>query len=148
MSAKKRPVSRRKITSRYASIAEWSPSLFIRVEKPRGGYWRRDSLYCLGFKGVLDEAVKGVSELAGSIFPSPDVSLHENPDPCVGSIISIRDDVQVVLTVSEQEFAWLLTLSAGGLLGACHLSFSEPFRGEARVYSFSFDKTLPPPEER
>lgn len=148
MPVKKRVVRRRQTTSRYVTILEWSPSLFIRVEKPRGGYWMRDSLYCLGFRGILEEPIKGISELAGSIFPSADVSLNDHSDPCVGSIISIRDVVQVVLTVSEQEFAWLLTLTAGGLLGACHLHFSEPLRGQARIYSFSFDKVLPPPEER
>ena len=34
MPAKKRGVSRRQTTSRYVTILEWSPSLFIRVEKP------------------------------------------------------------------------------------------------------------------
>ena len=89
---------------------------------------------CLRFMGFLEEPVKGVSPVIGIIFPDADVSL--------------RETVDVVLTVSFQEFSWLLTLASGGGLGACYLHFSQPMRGSARVYSFSFDTKLPPLEDR
>ena len=149
MPPKRKNTSRKETMSRYIRIDEWDFSISVRVRKDRGSYPTRDPMNCLRFSGLLEEPVKGVTPVIGSIFPEADVSLlGSESDPCVGSIISIRKTVDVVLTVSFQEYSWLLTLASGGQLGACYLHFSQPMRGSARVYSFSFDKELPPLEDR
>lgn len=135
--------------SRYIRIDEWDFSISVLVRKERGSCPIREPMNCLRFIGFLEEPVKGVSPVIGIIFPEANVSLRgSESDPCIGSIISIRETVDVVLTVSFQEFSWLLTLASGGRLGVCYLHFSQPMRGSARVYSFSFDTKLPPPEDR
>lgn len=149
MPPKRKSTRRKETMSRHIRINEWDFSISVRVRKERGSYPTREPMNCLRFHGLLEEPVKGVTPVIGIIFPDADVSLRGiESDPCVGSIISIRETVDVVLTVSFQEYSWLITLASGGQLGVCHLHFSQPMRGSARVYSFSFDTKLPPLEDR
>jgi len=149
MPLKRKNTSRKETMSRYIKIDEWDFSISVRVRKERGCCPTREPMNWLRFSGLLEEPVKGVTPVIGSIFPEADVSLRgSESDPCVGSIISIRKTVDVVLIVSFQEYSWLLTLASGGQLGACYLHFSQPMRGRALVYSFSFDKELPPIDDR
>lgn len=142
----RKPPRRSTYDDRYAKVCEWSPSLFLSYEKLRGGAPFRRSLACIHFVGQLEEPVKGVAKLSGTIFPSKDVSIGGDVLPSVGSIIAIRNAVEVVLTVTEQEFSWIQTWAAGNLIDACQLSFTHPMRGKALITSFSF-QTSPSPED-
>lgn len=134
--------------ARYATITEWRTSLSVRVDRLRGALPARATLHCVEFRGRLEEPVKDVSELSGMIFPNDDVSMSSAVEPNIGVILAIKPAVHAVVNFTPQEFSWLLTLVAGNQLGACHLSFGEPVRGKAFIYSLSFDKELPPADER
>ena len=149
MPPKQKNTRRKETMSRYIRIDEWDFSISVRVQKNRGSCPTREPMNWLRFSGLLEEPVKGVTPVIGIIFPEADVSLRgSESDPCVGSIMSIRKTVDVVLIVSFQVYSWLLTLASGGQLGSCYLHFSQPMRGSARIYSFSFDTRLPPLEDR
>lgn len=135
------------VQGRYASIDEWSPMLSIGINKPRGSSPFRWPLISLDFKGRLLEPIRGVTDLSGAIFPSNDVEFRPDVEPAVGSIISIRETVQVVATLTEQEFSWLVCMASGNLLGVCYISFTTPIRGRALVRSISFQRNLPPPDD-
>lgn len=139
---------RKELLSRYVTITEWRSSLSARVDKQRGRLPDRQTLHCVEFRGRFEEPVKDVSELSGMIFPNDDVSIPTAVEPNIGVIIALRPAVMAVVRFTPEEFSWLLTLVAGNQLAACHLSFSEPVRGKAFVYSLSFDKALPPADER
>lgn len=115
----------------------------VRVDKPRGLPPERRTLHSLDFTGRLEEPLKGLIAVRGTIFPVKDVSIANAEKPCVAVIISMREKVDVVAHVSQEEFAWLLTMVAGKLLGAAYMAFNTPLRGHALVLSLSFFGTLP-----
>lgn len=140
--------NRREILSRYATITDWRPSLTVLVRTVRGTLPERETLHNIGFSGTLEDPLKGVTELSGTIFAAPNVSIANAVEPAIGSIISLRPAISLVVSFSFEEFSWLAALIAGNQLAACHFSCSEPFRGSARVHSLSLYKTLPPADER
>lgn len=140
--------TRREVLFRYAVIDDWRPSLTVLTRKQRGLPPEREVLHNIKFIGTLEEPLRGVSDLEGTIFPATEVSTGNPAEPCIGSIISMRPTISLVVFFSFDEFSWLLTLVAGNQLAACHFSCNAPVRGYAPVFSLSFDKTLPPPEER
>lgn len=148
LTSKQKRSRHREVLSRYATITEWRPSLTVLTNKPRGLPHERLVLHHINFFGTLEEPLKGVSELAGHIYPGTDVSIGNARIPCIGSIISMRPAVSLVATFTFDEFSWLLTLAAGNQLAACYFSCNEPIRGYAPVFSLSFDKDVPPLDER
>lgn len=139
---------RREILSRYATITDWRPSLTVLVRKVRGTVPERETLHSVGFIGTLEEPLNGVSELSGTIFAAPNVALTNAVEPSIGSIISLRPAISLVVSFSFEEFSWLLTLVAGSQLAACYFACEKPVRGHALVLSLSFDKTLTPLDQR
>lgn len=97
---------------------------------------------------MLEEPLKGLTGVRGTIFPAKDVSIANAEKPCVAVIISMREKIDVVAHVSQEEFSWLLTMVAAKLLGAAYMAFYAPLRGHALVISLSFFGTLPPDSER
>ncbi len=140
--------TRREILSRYATITDWRPSLTVLVRKVRGTLPERETLHSVGFSGTLEEPLNGVSELSGTIFAAPNVSLTNTVQPSIGSIISLRPAISLVVSFSFDEFSWLLTLVAGNQLAACYFACEAPLRGQALVHSLSFDKSLTPADQR
>lgn len=148
MQKNNRSRARKSSLGRYARITEWLPSLSVRIDKSRGRLPERVSSHCIQFKAQLEEPVKGLTLIDGMIFPDEVDRYPSVVDPSIGSITFMRDCIQLGVTLTPQEYAWLLTMVAGNLLGACYLSFSQPGRGRAIVYSITFDKDLPPSDER
>ncbi len=140
--------TRREVQSRYATITDWNPSLTVLTRKQRGLPPEREVLHRIKFIGTLEEPLKGVTDLVGTIYPASDVSTGKAAEPCIGSIISMRPAILLAVTFTFDEFSWLLTLAAGNQLAACHFACNEPVRGYAPVFSLSFDKALPPEDER
>lgn len=136
------------ILNRYLTIDQWSPSLSVRVDKPRGLPPERQTLHSLDFRGTLEEPLKGITAVHGNIFPAEDVSIANAEKPCVAVIISMREKIDVVAHVSREEFSWLLTMVAGNLVGAAYMAFNAPLRGHALVISLSFFGKLPEAGER
>ena len=56
--------------------------------------------------------------------------------------LAIRPAGNAAVTVTSSEFFCLPTLVADHRLETCHLSFGEPVRCKAIIYSLSFDETL------
>lgn len=83
MPLKRKKASRKETMSRYIRIDEWDFSISVRVQKERGSCPTRKPMNCLQFSGLLEEPVKGVTPVIGSIFPEADVSLRDGEsDPC------------------------------------------------------------------
>lgn len=139
---------RQEILNRYLTIKQWSPSFSVRVDKPRGLPPERRTLHSLDFTGALEEPLKGLTAVRGTIFPAKDVAVSNAEKPCVAAIISMRETIDVVAHVSQEEFSWLLTMVAGKLLGAAYIAFNTPLRGHALVISLSFFGALLPEDER
>jgi hypothetical protein len=148
MQKKRRSLSRETTLSRYARITAWRPSLSIRIDQKRGCPAERATCHCLQFLAQLEEPVKELTLIDGMIFVEGSDYYPPDVVRCVGSITAMRDCIQLGVTLKPQEYSWLLTMVAGNLLGACYLSFSPPKRGKAFIQSISFDKDLPPPDER
>jgi hypothetical protein len=136
------------ILSRYISIDRWSASLHFSVEKPRGLPPERRTLRCLEFFGTLDEPLKGLTDVRGSIFPADEVTVGRNVEPSVASILSLREWVDIATHVTNQEFTWLLTMATGNALGGAYMAFRKPRYGHALIISLSFSSQLPLVEER
>lgn len=136
------------ILSRYISIDRWSASLHFSVDKPRGLPPERRTLRCLEFFGTLDDPVKGLTEVRGSIFPADDVTVGRNVEPSVASILSLREWVDIGTHVTHEEFGWLLTMAAGNSLRGGYMAFRKPHYGRAFIVSLSFYSQLPPIDER
>lgn len=134
--------------SRYLTIDQWRPSFSVGVDKPRGLPPERRTLHSLDFTGTLEEPLKGLAAVRGTIFPAKDVAISNADKPCVAVIISIREKIDVVVHVSDEEFTWLLTMVAGKLVRAAYMAFNAPMRGHALVISLSFFGALPPENER
>ena len=120
----------------------------VGVDKPRGLPPERRTLHSLDFTGTLEEPFKGLTAVRGTIFPAKDVSIANAEKPCVAMIISMREKIDVVAHVSQEEFSWLLTMVAGNLVGAAYMAFNAPLRGHALVVSLSFFGKLPETGER
>lgn len=148
MLKKKRSRARETTLGRYARITEWFPYFSVRIDRKRGLPPGRATLHSLHFKAQLEESVKGLTLIDGLIFPDEIDRYPSDAVPCVGTLTSMRDSIQIVVTLTPQEFSWLLTMAAGNLLGACYLSFDPPKRGKAFVLSIAFEKDLPPADER
>jgi hypothetical protein len=75
MQSKRKNATRHANLARNIKILEWNFSMFVRIEKRRGSGPAREALICLQFRGLLKEPVKGVTAVAGTIFPEDEVSL-------------------------------------------------------------------------
>jgi len=148
MHTRNRSRARETTLGRYARITEWLPSLSVRIDMKRGCPPGRATLHSLQFMAQLEEPVKGLTLIDGLIFPDEVDRYPPDAVPCVGTLTSRRDCIQLVVTLTPQEFSWLLNMVAGNLLGACYFSFSEPRRGKAFMHSIAFEKDLPPADER
>lgn len=130
------------------TIDRWTASLYFSVDKPRGLSPERRTLQCIEFFGTLDEPIKGITRVHGSLFPAEKVTVGQNVEPSVGSIISLREQVDIAAHLTNQEFTWLLTLATGNTLGGAHMAFHKPSYGHALIVSLSFHSELPPADER
>lgn len=136
------------IFARYMTIDRWSLGMHFSIDKPRGLPPERRTLQCIEFFGTLDEPIKGLTQVHGSIFPSEKVTIAQHIEPSVGSIISLRERVDVVAHLTNQEFTWLLTLATGNALAGAHMAFHKPSYGHAQIVSLSFYSELPSADER
>lgn len=136
------------IQSRYMTIGRWSASMYFSVDKPRGLPPERRTLQCIEFFGTLDEPIKGLTQVHGSLFPAEKVAIGRDVDPSVGSIQSLQERVEIAAHLTNQEYSWLLILAAGKALEGAHMAFHKPSYGHALIVSLSFYSQLPPAEER
>lgn len=132
------------ILSSYMTIDRWSASMYFSVDEPRKLRPERRALQCIEFFGTLDEPIKGLTQVHGSLFPTEKVTIGQDADPSVGSIQSLRERVEIAAHLTNQEYSWLLTLAAGKALGAAHMAFHKPSHGQALIVSLSFYSQLPP----
>jgi len=146
--AKKNTTKKRPTISRYAVISGSKISQSFHVDRIKGGGTEMRKMNCIELTGRLEEPIKGVSNLAISVFVHEDRPTTSGGPICVGSIISIKESVSLVTSMNPQEYSWLLTMIAANKLGACYFSSEQPAYGQAKVFNLSFDTELPPVEDR
>lgn len=126
------------ILVRHLTIDRCSVAFHFSVDERRSLPPERRTLECIEFFATLNEPIKGLKQVRGSIFPEEKVTIGQNVEPSVGSILSLRQYVDIATHVSCREFGWLITLAVGNGLNGAHMAFHKPSYGRALIKSLSF----------
>lgn len=119
------------------AISECRFTQSIRAVHERGTEPDVEAGPWLELVGVLEEPVKDVSNVRISLFPREPVVIGPLRPAAIGSILSLKPEVSVVISWSEREFDRLWTLALAGHLAFAHVVFTTPRYGRARVVTAS-----------
>jgi hypothetical protein len=133
------------LVSRHGRITSCHAGLWVRADRPRGLPACRKSRTSIHLAGELTEPIGEVTRFMFQIDEEKNPSLGNSEVPSVGAFISIKPELQGVVTVSKAEFQQLLMLAASGRLEWCFVSFTPPLRRSALIVSIDFS-TRPPSE--
>ena len=136
---------RRELISRTGMVHGWDASVFVRAES-RHGARERKAMLVLEARGDLSAPVKKVSSFKLTIFADAEPVVGAAEIPSVGSIISMRESLDAVVQLADQEFRLVSAMATAGRLTAVHLCFQEPRYGSALIASCSFDTRAPDDE--
>lgn len=133
---------RRESISRAGLVQSWDASVFVRAESEHG-VRERKSMIVLDLHGELQEPVKTVKPFKLTVFAEAEPAPGAGDIPSVGSIISMRGEMDAVVQLAPVEFQLLMAMATSGRLRSVHLSFQEPRYGSALIASFSFSSRDP-----
>jgi len=136
--AKRKRLPRVENLVRIAEVRSFNVSMSADITDAKSATPRRSSSARLVVRGVMDEAVKGTSEIRISVREAKDDNLGTTRPAVVGYVFGTKPEVNVVVTVEPKLFerAWSLALS--GHLKHVWLSLTPPHYGNADVPSISF----------
>jgi hypothetical protein len=146
--ASRKPKTRakqRETVSQWGLIREWEASIFVLAEA-RHGVRKRESMRCFRFLGNLTKPIKGISEFLLTVFAEADPSIGRAEIPSIGSIISMKQCLDAVVTLSDAEFQLLASMATAGKAASVHMSFQEPRYGSALIVSCTISTQLPDDE--
>jgi len=124
--------------SRNAGIASFSATVRIGAVHRRGEEPEIETQPWLELRGILEEPVKGTTEIRISNCPREPLIVGTARPASVGAIIGMKPEMSIVLTWSHTEFDRLWTLALSGQLKFAHFYFTAPRYGSGLVVNASF----------
>jgi hypothetical protein len=136
--AKRRRRRRIQNLTRIAEVRSFNVHVSAGIEDANSANPRRRGSAWLEVRGVMDEPVKGTSEIRISVHEAKDDNLGTTRPAVVGYVFGTRPDVHVVVTVEPMLFERAWSMAISGNLKNVWLSMTPPYYGNADVPSISF----------
>jgi hypothetical protein len=132
----KRP-KRRQNLIRTADIRSFEAYVGVHVTEQRGAEPGRGTSNWLLLHGMLDEPVKGHSQVAIRVVEDQRDEPVSSKPPAIGHVLGTNPEVSIYVTVPSKLFERIWTLAAGGNLSYAWISMTPPHYGSAVVQSLA-----------
>ncbi len=135
---KKRGRPRDEYLIRIAEVTSFNVHVSAGIEEAKGTNPRRSGSSWLEVRGVMDEPVKGTSDIRISVHEAKDDDLGTRRPAVVGFVFGTKPDVHVVVTFDTKVFERTWAMALSGNLKNVWVSLTPPKWGSADVRSISF----------
>lgn len=123
---------------RTATIASFEAYIGVHVAQQRGVEAHRGTSNWLLLHGLLDEPLKGHSDLQIRIVEDERDDVGPNPPPGIGHVLGTNPQVSIYVTMPANLFERTWNLAAGGKLSHAWISMTPPHYGSAVVQNIAF----------
>lgn len=135
---KRKPRGRPEILTRTIEISSFSVSLRVGVDEPRDPEPEIEVTPWLELRGTLNQPVRETAAVVLSVYPKAGTKVGPARPPAVGSVISVRTAVDVVVSLPHVKFDWLWSFALSGHLKHVWIELTAPRYNRARVLAISF----------
>jgi hypothetical protein len=136
---------KRELLSREGVVQDWTMDIHVRAEGTKLSRTRESSRYII-LDGELTESLNGVTKFSMQVQTEAEPELGHRGMASLGSNIQVKPQVQVVVTLTLEEFQSLLMLASSGKLRSFRMVFQRPHYGHALIANMSFSSRAPESE--
>ena len=112
----------RELIARAGTVTDCEAGLYLHAEGGREDRGRR-AMLALDVYENLQEPVRNVSAFKITLFSEPDPTPGQAEIPSVGSIISVKPTLDLVVTLADRELSLLMAMAAAGRLKHVDICF-------------------------